>query len=128
MNVLELFAGSCSFSNVASTYGLETFTVDNVQYGEIDAVENILSFDYKNLHFKPDIIWASPPCKTFSLASCWHHWTAPDKNGKRYTKSIEAEIGLKLLEKTIEIIEYFKPKYYFIENPRALMRKMIIMH
>ena len=29
MKVLELFAGSCSFSDVAKEYGHKTFTVDN---------------------------------------------------------------------------------------------------
>jgi hypothetical protein len=127
LKVLELFAGSCSFSNVAATYGFETYTTDNVQYGEIDEVTNILSFDYKNLHFQPDIIWASPPCTTFSVASCYRHWTAPDENGLRYPKSDNAHIGLNLLVRTIEIIHYLNPKYYIIENPRGLMRKMPIM-
>ena len=49
MKVLELFAGSCSFSNVAKEYGQETFTVDNGldlitdnHYKKIDLVINIL--------------------------------------------------------------------------------------
>ena len=127
MKVLELFAGSCSFSNVAATYGFETYTTDIKQYGNIDEVVNIFDFDYKNIPFKPDIIWASPPCTTFSIASCGKHWTAPDENNLRYPKTNEAEIGLKILEKTIEIMHYLNPKYYFIENPRGLMRKMLLV-
>jgi len=125
MKVLELFAGSCSFSNVANTYGFETLTTDIKQFGNIDIVENLFNLDYKNLNYKPDIIWASPPCTTFSVASCYHHWTAPDELGNREPKTENAKNGLLLLEKTIEIINYFIPKYYFIENPRGLMRKMI---
>ena len=124
MKVLELFAGSCSFSNVAATYGFETYTTDIKQFGDIDNVSDIFDFDYKNLDFQPDIIWASPPCTTFSVASCYHHWTAPDESGNREPKTENAKNGLLLLEKTIEIIDYFNPKYYFIENPRGLMRKM----
>ena len=127
MKVLELFAGSCSFSNVAKKYGFETLTTDIEQYGEIDIVSDILKLDYKNLDFKPDIIWASPPCTTFSVASCGTHWTAPDGNGYREPKTKEAELGLEILVKTIEIMHYFNPKFYFIENPRGLMRKMLIM-
>ena len=127
MKVLELFAGSCSFSNVAKNYGFETLTTDIEQYGEIDIVSDILKLDYKNLDFKPDIIWASPPCTTFSIASCGTHWTAPDGNGHREPKTKEAELGLEILFKTIEIMHYFNPKFYFIENPRGLMRKMLIM-
>ena len=127
MKVLELFAGSCSFSNVAKKYGFETLTTDIEQFGEIDIVEDILKLDYKNLDFKPDIIWASPPCTTFSVASCGTHWTVPDHNGDRFPKTKEAELGLEILVKTIEIMHYFNPKFYFIENPRGLMRKMLIM-
>ena len=127
MKVLELFAGSCSFSNVAKKYGFETLTTDIEQFGEIDIVEDILKLDYKNLDFKPDIIWASPPCTTFSVASCGTHWTAPDVYGYREPKTKKAELGLEILVKTIEIIHYFNPKFYFIENPRGLMRKMLIM-
>ena len=63
-----------------------------------------------------------PPCTTFSVASIGHHW----KGGKRgyVPKTKDAEIGLKILEKTIEIIEYIDPKYWIIENPRGMMRKM----
>ena len=47
-----------------------------------------------------------------------------DSFGLRYPKSDAAEIGLNLLVRTIEIIYYLEPKYYIIENPRGLMRKM----
>ena len=77
MKILELFAGSCSFSNVAKEYGHETFTVDNGtdfmtlnHYTKIDLVQDILELDVDDIPFQPDIIWASPPCTTFSIASC----------------------------------------------------------
>jgi site-specific DNA-cytosine methylase len=131
MKVLELFAGSCSFSNVAKEFGHETFTVDNGldlktldHYVKIDLVKDILKLDADEIPFHPDIIWASPPCTTFSIASCGHHWNAPDVNGNRIPKTESAETGLLLLEKTISIMNQLQPKYYFIENPRGLMRKM----
>jgi site-specific DNA-cytosine methylase len=124
MKVLELFAGSCSFSNVAASYGFETYTVDNVQYGNIDLVEDIMNVSFGDIPFKPDIIWASPPCTTFSIASCGKHWTAPDEFGNREPKTEQAHDGLLLLEQTIWLMNEIQPKYYFIENPRGLMRKM----
>ena len=131
MKILELFAGSCSFSNVAKEFGHETFTVDNGtdfmtlnHYTKIDLVQDILELDVDDIPFQPDIIWASPPCTTFSIASCGHHWNAPDDKGNREPKTVKAEIGLTLLEKTIWIMNELQPKYYFIENPRGLMRKM----
>ena len=125
MKVLELFAGSCSFSNVAATYGFETYTTDHKQYDtKINQIVDIFNFDINKVPFKPDIIWASPPCTTFSIASCGKHWTAPDKNGHREPKTEAAETGLLMLEQTIWIMSNLQPKYYFIENPRGLMRKM----
>ncbi len=131
MRVLELFAGSCSFSNVAKEYGHETFTVDNGtdfitlnHYTKIDLVQDILELDVDDIPFQPDVIWASPPCTTFSIASCGHHWNAPDDEGNRKPKTKKAEIGLLLLEKTIWLMNELQPKYYVIENPRGLMRKM----
>ena len=35
----------------------------------------ILNFDVKKVPFKPDIIWASPPCTTYSIAAISHHLT-----------------------------------------------------
>ena len=134
MKVLELFAGSCSFSNVAKEFGHETFTVDNGldlitedHYIKIDLVKDILELNVDDIPFQPDIIWASPPCTTFSIASCSKHWTAPDENNLRYPKSENAEEGMYLLEQTIWIMNELQPKYYVIENPRGLMRKMLIM-
>jgi len=125
MKVLELFAGSCSFSNVAATYGFKTYTTDHWQYDtKIDQIVDIFNFNINKVPFKPDIIWASPPCTTFSIASCGKHWTAPDKLGNREPKTEAAETGLLMLEQTIWIMSNLQPKYYFIENPRGLMRKM----
>jgi len=36
-------------------------------------------------------------------------------------------LGIELAKKTIEIIEYFNPKYWFIENPEGMLKKMGFM-
>ena len=122
MNTMELFAGSRSFSKVAEEFGWNTFTVDWEQYGGIDYITDILKFDYTKIPDNIDVIWSSPPCTTFSVASMGHHWTG----GKEayIPKTENAKIGLQILEKTLEIIEKVNPKYWVIENPRGMMRKM----
>ena len=45
MKVLELFAGSRSFSKVAEEMGMETFTTDFKSFDKIDYVVDILDFD-----------------------------------------------------------------------------------
>ena len=72
-----------------------------------------------------DIIWSSPPCECFSHARF--------KNVGRFgitRETIEAALythGLPLLRKTQEIIDYFKPKHYFIENPDTGQMKRFLL-
>ena len=68
MKVLELFAGSRSFSKVAEEMGMETFTTDYKDFDKIDYVVDLLDFNINKIPFKPDVIWASPPCTYFSVA------------------------------------------------------------
>jgi len=119
-NVLELFGGSCSFSNVAKELGFATFTTDWEAYRNIDYATDILEFSVNQVPFKPDIIWASPPCQCFSIAVCSHNWTT---DGKPKLKS--TVLGVAYMDKAVEIIAHFKPKYWFIENPRGMMRQKI---
>ena len=121
MRVLELFSGTESFSKEARAIGHETFTVDNNSEHGADLTIDIMDFNISMLPFKPDIIWASPPCTYFSVASIGKHWFPDHK-----PKSKEALIGMAILDKTIEIIKQLQPKYYYIENPRGKMRKMEI--
>ena len=119
MKVLELFAGSCSFSKVAKQRGHEVFTSDWTEFEGIDYATDIMQFDINQLPFKPDVIWASPPCTTFSIASCGTHWT-PDRQPK--TKACEE--GIEYVKKTMSLIRELNPKYFMVENPRGILRKL----
>jgi hypothetical protein len=125
MNILELFAGSKSIGNVAEQLGMNVYSSDIEQFGGIDYVVDILEFDVNKVPFKPDVIWASPPCTGFSVAAIGRNWTKTD--GDAIPKSDTARLGIELVKKTIEIIDYFNPKYFFIENPRGMLRKLQIM-
>lgn len=125
MKVLELFAGTKSFSSIAEQLGFETFTSDYDPQFNTHYCVDILQFDTTKLPWKPDVIWASPPCETFSVASMGHHWTG----GKQayIPKTEAAERGQEFVKKALAIIEELKPTYYFIENPRGVLRKMPFM-
>ena len=73
MKLLELFAGSRSVGKVAERMGIEVLSSDINDFENISYVKNILEFDYNEIDFKPDIIWASPPCTAFSVAALGHH-------------------------------------------------------
>tara|TARA_R100000084_G_C4647969_1_gene147903 strand:- start:229 stop:891 length:663 start_codon:yes stop_codon:yes gene_type:complete len=128
MKVLELFAGSRSFSKVAEEFGYETYTTDIEPFEKINQVCSIFDFNIDKMLDEfgaPDIIWASPPCTTFSVASIGHHW----KGGNRayIPKTKEAEIGIKIIEETNWLIKMLNPKYFYIENPRGLLRKLPVI-
>ena len=125
MKVLELFAGSRSFSKVAEEFGYETYSTDFKAFNKIDQVCDIFDFDINKIPFKPDIIWASPPCYTFSVASIGHHWTGGHR--AYIPKTEQAKVGLKMVEKTLDIINKLNPKYYYIENPRGVLRKLNVV-
>jgi len=125
MKVLELFAGSRSIGKQAESLGMEVFSSDINDFEGIHYVVNILDFDYSKVPFVPDVIWASPPCTGFSVAAIGHHWSIGE--GGHTPKTDTARLGIELAKKTLEIIDYYKPKYWFIENPRGVLRKMPFM-
>jgi site-specific DNA-cytosine methylase len=126
MKVLELFAGSRSIGKACEELGYEVFSVDIMQFENIDYAVDILDFDYSKVPFTPDVIWASPPCTSFSVASIGRHW-----NKDRTPKSEKAELGVAIAKKTLEVINHYirlNPyMIYYIENPRGMLRKMDFM-
>ena len=126
MKILELFAGSCSVGKEAKKLGYQVFSSDIEQFGDIDYIVDIFDFDYKKVPFIPNIIWASPPCTGFSVASIGTHWGG-GKNAY-IPKTETALVGILLVRKTLEIIKHYKrlnPNLiYYIENPRGVLRKL----
>lgn len=124
MKILELFSGLESMAKGFRAAGHEVKTLDfDPQYSP-DMCMDILEFNI-NKHlgdWRPDIIWASPPCETFSVASIGAHWTGG--KGAYVPKSERSRMGMEILAKTIEIIKDLNPEAWFIENPRGVMRKM----
>jgi hypothetical protein len=125
MKVLELFAGSRSVGKVADKLGWEVFSSDFEAFEDINYQIDILNFDVSKVPFKPDIIWASPPCTGFSVAAIGRNWEKTETDA--IPKTDTARLGIELVKKTIEIIDHFQPKYFFIENPRGMLRTLQIM-
>tara|TARA_R110000796_G_scaffold39576_4_gene98606 strand:+ start:3712 stop:4431 length:720 start_codon:yes stop_codon:yes gene_type:complete len=118
MLCLELFSGTGSVGKVCKKLGWEVVSLDLELEADINI--NILDWDYKVYpkdHF--DLIWSSPPCVSYSnLQSCWLGRKKAD--GIIYTKEImesSMKESDKLVLKTFEIIEYFNPEFWFLENP-----------
>lgn len=73
---------------------------------------------------KPDVIWASPDCTTFSIAAISHHRRKNPNTGNLDPVSEYAKFCDIVDKHVIELIKELNPTYYFIENPRGGMRKM----
>jgi site-specific DNA-cytosine methylase len=121
MKILELFSGNKSISKVFKQKdpSWEVVSLDFVESLNPDICIDILQWDYKIYpegHF--DVIWASPDCRSWSVAGHGQHRKLPTLAPLTET----AVIGEQLVHKTLEIINYFRPKIWFIENPRGLMR------
>ncbi len=122
MKILELFSGTESFSKVARARGHECFTIDNNLEFKSDLCCDILNVKLTKEFFDLDILWASPPCTCFSVASIGSSWI-----GNYHPKRVETALGMAYVLKTLELIKTLKPKFWFIENPRGVLRKMGFM-
>lgn len=122
MKVLELFAGSRSFSKVAEGLVMETFSVDWEDYDGIDLVADVATLSIDDIPFIPDIVWASPDCTTYTIAAISTHRNGTEPKSE-YAKQcdITNQHFIGLIKQWLEI----NPKMlFFIENPRGMMRKM----
>jgi len=117
VKILELFSGSRSVGKCCDKLGWDSVSVDMILPANHKC--DIMDCNYK-LYDKDefDIIWASPPCV--------HYSRIQDSNinrvikGELYTKEVQEKNmkdADKLVLKSLEIINYFNPTYWFIENP-----------
>ena len=108
MKVLELFAGTQSVGKVARQLGFEAVSLDRDM--DADIKTDIMDWDYTQLEPTAfDVIWASPPCTEYSRA--------------KTTGVRDIEGANEIVQQTLDIIEYFNPKYFMLENPQSGLLK-----
>ena len=120
MKVLELFAGSRSIGKVAEKMGHWVYSVDLELFENINLAWDIEFLEPEMIPFKPDIIWASPPCTTYSISAISTH-----RDGQR-PKTEFAIKSDRVIKSTLSLIKHYGCIFY-IENPVGMLRKMEFM-
>lgn len=128
MKILELFAGTKSVGKAFEARGHDVFSVEwDRDFEDIDLYADISQLTAKEIldkFGKPDVIWASPDCTTFSVAAISKHRRKNEETGSLDPISDYARFCDKTDQNMLKLIRELDPKYFFIENPRGGMRKM----
>ena len=111
-------------------WGHEVFSIEwDKRFENIDLyadIGNITAEEIIEKFGKPDVIWASPDCTTYSIAAISHH-RRKDEDGNLSPVSDYAKFCDCVNQHVLELIRELNPKYWFIENPRGGLRKMRFM-
>jgi len=129
MRILDLWSGTGSATKVWREAGHEVITVDNDPAFNPTICKDILDVTVEELRKYGDyhFIWASPDCRVYSVASGFSNWKKDDLGFAHpiTKKSYEAN---KRLSHTMYLIHSLRPKYWILENPRGMMRKVKSMN
>ena len=134
MNHLELFSGTHSFGKVSKKHGFNVVSLDRdlggfcpLGSGYISPhhiKEDIMTWNYK-IYPKGyfNLITASPVCMWWShLRRSWIGRKIKAHGDTIITDEIldkDIELyGVPMVDKVFEILDYFNPDYYIIENPK----------
>lgn len=131
MRVLELFAGTRSIGKAFEKHGHEVYSIEwNKDFENINWYEDIgkiTAQDIIDRFGRPDVIWASPDCTSYSLAAISHHRVKNKETGNLDPITDYAKFCDKVNTHVIDLIHELNPKYFFIENPRGGLCNMIFM-
>jgi site-specific DNA-cytosine methylase len=131
LKVLELFAGTQSVGRVFKERGHEVFSVEwDREFEDIDLYADVGELTAQEIIDKfgrPDVIWASPDCTTYSVAAISKHRVLNKETKNLDPVTDYAKFCDNVNKHVIDLIKELKPKYWFIENPRGGLRKMSFM-
>ena len=130
MKVLELFAGTRSIGKAFESRGHEVYSVEwDKKFENINLYADIMTVTAEQIikeFGRPDVIWASPDCTTYSVAAISKH-RRKEPNGNLSPVTEYATFCDLVNKHVVDLIKELQPKYYFIENPVGGLRKMNFM-
>lgn len=122
MLCLDLFSGLGGFSEAFLDRGWNVIRIDNDD--RFKDVPNTIIGNIRHLplkrNLKPNILLMSPPCNCFSVASIGKYWI--DDHIPMNERTVQA---LRLVGWALDAVDYLKPKYWVLENPMGMLRKIL---
>ena len=112
MRILELFSGTGSVGSVFGSMGWEVVSLDIDPKASATIIADIRTWDFTIFpkgHF--DVVWASPVCTHYSRART---------RARTPRDFVWAD---SLVQRALEIIEHFEPRFWFLENPQTGLLK-----
>lgn len=130
LKVLELFAGTRSIGKAFEARGHKVYSVEwDKRFENIDLYADILTVTAEQIikdFGRPDVIWASPDCTTYSVAAISKH-RRKEPNGNLSPVTEYAAFCDLVNKHVVDLITELQPKYFFVENPVGGLRKMDFM-
>jgi hypothetical protein len=112
MRIWDICCGTKSVSKVWKEHGHEALTLDIDPKCSPDICTDIMSWEYTDFSLEdPDVIWCSPPCTHYSIA----------RSKAKTPRDLEGSD--QKVQRCLDIIAYWRPKYWFIENPQTGLLK-----
>lgn len=113
MKVLELFAGTRSIGKAFEARGHEVFSIEwDKRFENINLyadIMNVTANDIIREFGRPDVIWASPDCTTFSIAAISHHRRKNEETGSLDPVSEYAKFCDKVDQHVLRLILALSP-------------------
>ena len=123
MKVLDLFAGLGGWSRAFAYRGHDVVTLDIDPRFTPTICADVLTIGPNLGAF--DVVLASPPCESFSVASIGTHWTGGLRAYE--PKTVQARNALAIVHWTVAAIEAIRPRFAVIENPRGMLRRLGVL-
>lgn len=132
LTVLELFAGTRSIGKAFEKHGHKVYSVEwDKSFENIDLYQDISTLTKEQVIELcggiPDVVWASPDCSSYSVAAIGYHRRKDQATGNLIPQTEYAKFCDMTNAHVVDLIKELNPKVWFIENPRAGMRKMDFM-
>lgn len=127
MKMIELFSGMGDISKSFIDEGGESYRVDWSSKIEAELHQDVSKMTVEDVislcNGIPDVVWASPQCTTYSIATHCHRTLIEGLVPKTELAKHDDKVNIHLWN-LIDQLLALGTRYYFVENPRGRMRHM----